>query len=146
MKYLKCDVERLSYAAPVVKYTSTWDDPFSKWTVQRVRSFVAKILMEANKIQEACGYCGDTIICGSIIGTILCAAYPIFTPKSEKEDGLLGILNGSIKVYLVDDDAIDPETLLIGHITDTSSTTRVIKFEGLKDCFKKKDQLEVFNE
>lgn len=143
MKYLKCDVDRLSYAAPVVKYTSVSEDPFGRWSQQRVQSFVAKIIMESNKIQLACGYCGDTIICGSLVGTILCAACPIYTPK--KEDGQIGILNGSIKVYLVDDDSIDPETLLIGHITDTNTTTRLIKWEGLKDCFKK-DQLEDSNE
>lgn len=134
MKYLKCDVERLSYAAPVVKYTSVSEDPFGRWSQQRVQSFVAKILMESNKIQLACGSCGDTIICGPLIGTILGTACPIFTPM--KEDGQIGLLNGVIKVYLVDEDAIDPETLIIGHITDTNTTTRLIKWDGLKDCFK----------
>lgn len=141
MKYLKCDVDRLSYAAPVVKYTSVSEKPFGKWTQQNVRDFVSKILREANQIQQACGYGADTIICGSLIGTILCAALPVFTPNGGD---VLGILNGYIKVYLVDDDAIDQETMLIGHITDTNTTTRLIKWEGLKDCFKK-DQLEDSN-
>lgn len=142
MKYLKCDVDRLSYAAPVVKYTSVSEKPFGKWTQQNVRDFVAKILMESNNIQRACGYGADTIICGSLVGTILCAAYPIYTPK--REDGQMGILSGAIKVYLVDDDAIDPESLLIGHITDTNSTTRLIKWEGLKNCFIKNLLSELF--
>lgn len=142
MKYLKCDVERLSYAAPVIKYTSTCEDDIGRWSQQRIGSFVAKIIMESNNIQPACGYCGDTIICGPLIGTILGAACPIFVPM--KEDGQIGLLNGVIKVYLVDEDAIDPETLLIGHITDTNSTTRLIKWEGLKNCVKEKLPFEVF--
>lgn len=143
MKYLRCDVERLSYAAPVVKYTSVCDDKIGKWSQQRIGSFVEKIIMESNNIQLACGSIGDTIICGPLIGTVLGAAYPIFTPM--KDDGQIGLLNGEIKVYLVDEDAIDPETLLIGHITDTNSTTRLIKWEGLKNCVKEKLPFEVFN-
>lgn len=142
MKYLKCDVERLSYAAPVVKYTSTCEDEIGKWSQQRIGSFVAKIIMESNNIRPVCGYCGDTIICGPLIVTILSTACPIFTPM--KEDGQIGLLNGVIKVYLVDKEAIDPETLLIGHITDTNTTTRLIKWEGLKKCVSEKLPFEEF--
>lgn len=144
MKYLKCDVERLSYAAPIVRYASVCEDEIGRWSQTRVSSFVSKILMESNNLKAVCGSIGDTLICGPIIGTILCSAYPVYTPM--KEDGQIGILKGGIKVYLVDEDAIDPETLLIGHITDTNSTTRLIKWEGLKNCIRQKLPFEVFNE
>lgn len=140
MKYLKSDVERLMYAAPEVELTAVNPDEVGRWSQQRIAAFIAKILSEANIVAKTCGNAANTMICGPIIGTIVQTGCPGF--KGCDEDGQIGLLNGVIKVYLVDEKDIDTEIAIIGHVTDTNSTTRVLRYRGISNCLKIFNPLE----
>lgn len=132
MKYLKSDVERLMYAAPEVELTAVNQDEIGRWSQQRIAAFIAKILTEANNVAKTCGNPANTMICGPIIGTIVQTGCPWFNGCDE--EGQIGMLNGLIKVYLVDEKDIDPEIAIIGYVTDTNSTTRVLRYRGISNC------------
>lgn len=140
MKYLKSDVDRLKTGASVEVFQHK-ENEIGKWSQQRLGSFLTKIISEANKIREICGEQADTLICGPLIATILQTACPSF--KSIDGDGFGGLINGQIKVYIVDEESIDPEELIIGRVTNTNSTTRILRYPGLRKSVQEKLPFEL---
>lgn len=140
MKYLKSDVDRLKTGASVEVFQHK-EDEIGKWSQQRLGSFLSKIISEANKIQEICGEQADTLICGPLIATILQTACPFF--KGIDGDGFAGLINSQIKVYIVDEESIDLEELIIGRVTNTNSTTRILRYPGLRKSVQEKLPFEL---
>lgn len=140
MKYLKSDVERLKTGAPV-EVLQNKDDEIGSWSQKRIGSFLTKIISEADKIHEICGEQADTLICGPLIATILQTACPFF--KGIDGEGFAGLINGQIKVYIVDEESIDPEELIIGRVTNTNSTTRILRYQGLRKSIQEKLPFEL---
>ena len=114
-----------------IKYTNSEE---AEWSQERVARFVTTLLKESNELRNKCKYCGDVLIVGQAVASILLLFGPVFTQTMNQDT--FGLLNGVIKVYMVGPDMMDPDYALIYHNGREGRVGRLIEYVGLKDSIK----------
>jgi len=98
------------------------------WSQQRAAILVAQLLKSSNDLRfRSGGFCGDRLFVGEDVATVLDLSQ-IYHRKEE--DGMMGLLNGVIRVYLVP--SMPKNMAVMSKYSRGSRYDQLVIFEDLK--------------
>lgn len=131
-KFVKSDIDKLTENAIVIDiplslaYESGWYSTICK-------KIVDEVIIES----ESMGSIEDepivkcTMICGPLMATLIQCSNDFCVPKVV-DDGSIGLLNNNIAAYLVDEEDIDENLVILLSNVDSKVQAKILRFGGIR--------------